>query len=725
MQGAAVDAGRLKRFIEAAHRRGDERHESPKAANLTHAFFELYSDLPLAERQARSHAFALLNEPISFDPDETIAGQVFQACPGAGDPFLHGGDPQWNDWCVAGVAPKRVAEALTEHTEYGWRVNDGAAPGHIAWDWPMVLRVGLDGLMEQYRQAAADASDPVSREFYQCGLIALEGAAGFAERIAEGCSGEMRERCHRVPRQPARSFREAIQAFWTLHLAVMFENPYGGNGPGLLDRHLWPYLERDLASGVLDMEEAREILLELFVKIDERIRRHDGWVEAICVGGRTADGGGAESPLSALCIECLMELDQSHPSVYVKLRDDAPQEFRMLAARYLLEGGNRAQLYGDDRVIEALVSAGCAYEDAVEWAAGGCMEVGIQGRSCDFNFCYWWNVALALEAVLYGGEAPLAGGRVSPLTADLTSFTCFEDLMTAVEREMARQMDLILRRLDIYFQAYAEFRPNFLISTMVHDCFERGRPINGGGARYADYAGSAVGLPNVADALVALKYAVYEEGFCTAEEMLAALRANFVGHEQLRRRLLDLPKFGQDHEEADEIARRVLRAYTDACEGHRTPQGGRVRPLVLGFVWVVREGERTGALPDGRLAGEPLAQSLAPQNRSASRGLLSALRSVAKLDLREVSGGASTMFDLDPEWASAETAAALVKTYFDQGGHIFQGNSVALALLEAARQEPEEHRNLMVRVGGWSARFVTLDAATQDEIIARRRFSGS
>ena len=718
---------RLERFHAVAKERGWAAHESPKEANITHAFFELFADLPLAERQARSAAYALAHEPIAHCEHETIAGQVFQCCPGAGDPFLGGCglNPGWSEFSVAGVAPGVVAQALPEHELYGKHFSDASAPGHIGWDWRMVLELGLSGIRDLYVKAGEAAADDEAREFYACAVIALDGAIAFAENLARGASDELRATCEKVPVHPAETFREAVQTFWTQYLAVMFENPYGGNGPGLVDRFLWPYLQRDLERGDITLDEARDVVLELLIKLDERIAPYDGWVEAICVGGRDATGQGAENPLSTMLVEGIMQLNQSHPSIYMRLRDDAPEDFRRLAADYLLKGSNRGQVYGDDRVIEALVAAGHSREDACEWMAGGCMEVSSQARNCDFNFTYVHNFAWTLETILYGGTIWHSGQKAAPISGDLTQYRTFDELYAAFEAELVRELQLLYARLDIYLGMYAKYRPNFLVSTMVHDCLERGRGMNDGGARYCDFSGSGLAIPNVADSLLALKYAVYEEGFCTAEELLSALKADFVGYEDLQARLVALPKFGQDNPEADAMAARVLRIYTDVANSHVTPHGGRVRPLILGFVWVAQYGCITGPLPDGRKAGAPLAHGLAPQDGSATEGLSAAINSALRLDLKEVGGGASMMFDLDPQWAKPDVVEAVLQTFITGGGHIFQGNTSDFERLEDAREHPERHRDLMVRVGGYSARFVQLPPEIQQEIIGRKRHRGT
>jgi len=259
---------------------------------------------------------------------------------------------------------------------------------------------------------------------------------------------------------------------------------------------------------------------------------------------------------------------------------------------------------------------------------------------------------------------------------------------------------------------------------MVHDCLERGRAINDGGARYPNYGGSAVGIPNVGDSLYAVKRAVFDDRHVSGAELLDALRANFKGHEALRTYLLNLPKFGCENTEADAMTDRVMRVYNRTIKAHRNPQGGHCRPIILGFVWVVSHGAQVGATPDGRLAGQPLAQSLSPQSGAAMKGLTGAINSATSLSLDEVSGGASMMWDLDVSWATPEVVRAVLLTFFQKGGHIFQGNVMDVSVLREAQKTPERFRDLMVRVGGFSARFVTLSKETQEEIITRHKYRG-
>jgi pyruvate-formate lyase len=231
-----------------------------------------------------------------------------------------------------------------------------------------------------------------------------------------------------------------------------------------------------------------------------------------------------------------------------------------------------------------------------------------------------------------------------------------------------------------------------------------------------------VGIPNVGDSLYAIKRAVFDEKNVSGEDLYQALCSNFQGYEELRKYLLNIPKYGSEYPEADAMTERVLQTYCETIKSHRNSHGGHCRPIILGFVWVVRFGQQVGATPDGRLAGHALAHSLSPQSGSTVKGLTAAINSATSLSLNKVSGGASMMWDLDVDWVTPEILRPVLLTFFQRGGHIFQGNVIDIAMLQDAQDNPERYRDLMVRVGGYSARFINLGATTQAEIINRYRY---
>jgi len=534
---------------------------------------------------------------------------------------------------------------------------------------------------------------------------------------------ELAKRMRKVPRYPAETFREAVQAFFMQHLVVMRENPYGGNGPGRLDYYLWPYLERDIKAGRCSLEEAKEIIDELFLRLNERIYRSDGWVEAVVVGGTYPNGCSAVNPLTYIMIQSIMDLDVSHPSIYVRLPEDPPKDLIKLCGQYIISGNNRAQILYDPAIIGALVKNGVIYRDAVEYACGGCMEVSVQGMTSDFLYIGWQNVPKMLELMITGGVCLVTGKQYSCFKSEggLVGYRDFEDFYRDFIKEAKRITEMFLHEQDIHSELAERNRPSFLISSMLDDCLARGRNMHGGGVKYHDYGGTHLGLPNVADGLFAIKKAVFDDKICTAEELIAALKANFEGYEKLRSRLRNIPKYGVDNDEADEMAKRVMSDFSDMYLNYRTRWGGSGKPVILTFVYSPTAAKILGATADGRKAHDGVAHGVSPACSSMKQGITAALNSCGRMPFDKFTGGASTMWDFDASWINEEIIEALLLTFMQNGGQIFQGNTTPLEELLDAKEHPERYEHLMVRVGGYSARFINLRAELQDEIINRLR----
>jgi len=547
-------------------------------------------------------------------------------------------------------------------------------------------------------------------------------------RRAEVAQGPEKERlqglvalCSRVPLRPACTFHEAVQSFYLQYLAVMYENPYGGNGPGRLDYFLWPYLQRDLERGVTTLEEARELLDELFIRFEERLHHADGWVESVVVGGIHPDGTTAVNPLSYLMIQSIARLNQTHPAVYTRLSHDSPEAFIDLNVQYLLHGQNRAQIYNDEACLPAITGAGVAWDDAVHYMAGGCMEISPQGTTCDSNFSCTHNVAKTLELVLNGGIDMLSGERRIALAATLPDYSSFESLYAAFETELAREYREMTRALDIASECYARYRPCYLLSSLTLDCLERGREQQDGGARYHDYGFAPLAITTAADSLSAIYRAVYRDHLVSAADMLAALRADFAGYEPLRAQLSSLPRFGVEDPLSDGMCNRLLQSVGAAAAQQRTRFGGRLKPMIFNFVWTPSASRELAARGDGSPAGALIGHGMTPHSRAMTRGITAAMNSSLSLDYHCICGGATTMWDVDEQWINADLMKALLKAFLAGGGMIFQGNTTSVDQLEDAYAHPERYPNLIVRVGGFSARFTTLGRDVQQEIILRRR----
>jgi trans-4-hydroxy-L-proline dehydratase len=704
--------------------------------DLLHAFFERYAELPFEERYARSLAYAIESAPVYLLDDERLVGMLYQTtAPGQKRPTS-----PWDDAWRAYDASTQIHRAQEKEIEPYLRI--GGAPGHVGWRWDWILERGIEGHLAVLREHLAQAEDDKARQLYAHAILLWESVLRWNDRhvealqaqlagLGEDADGAERERletlialCQRVPRHPARTFHEALQSFYLQHLALMFENPFGGNGPGRVDLLLGPYLERDLDVDRITLDEARELVDELLIRFHERLAHADGWVEAIMVGGVGQDGQPVANTLSRLIIESIIALDLTHPSIYVRLAGDGPEELLDLSVEYLLHGRNRAQIFNDDAVLPAMQRRGIPAEDAAMYMAGGCMEISVQGANSDLNFAGTFNVAKTLELVLTGGVDLLDGQRRIALDRDLTAFADFEALYAAFEAELAREYGEIARALDLASACYAAYRPTYLLSSLTLDCLERGREQQDGGARYHDYGFAPLGITSAADALHALDLALYRDMIVTADELLAALRANFQGHEALRVRLRSLPKYGQEDADADALCDRVMASVCDLATAQETRFGGRLKPMMFNFVWTPTASRILGARPDGSLAGDLIGHGMTPRAVAMTGGITAAMNSCLSLDYGVVSGGATTMWDMDERWITPALMKALLTAFLRGGGMIFQGNTTSVAEMEDAYRHPERYPNLIVRVGGFSARFVTLDRDVQREVMERYRHAG-
>ncbi len=719
---------RIAQFRDASRQRGSGDTCSPRKANQINAFFELYADLPFEQRYARSMASALTREPVYLFDDEWLVGMLYQI-PRHWEMPKEEYATEWEDFDVQVQLGKRQADSADPF------VGGGGAPGHIGWRWDWLLAKGVAGHIADLEIRLATASNAKAQQLYEGAITMWNGVLDWNDRhlealaakaqLAVGAEKERIEKlidiCTWVPRQSPRNFHEAVQFFHFQHLAIMFENPFGGNGPGRVDYLLWPYLKQDLARGAITLDFARELIDELWIRFHERLQNGDGWVEAVVPGGVHPDGSCAVNPLSHIVVESIIDLNQTHPVVYPRVCKDCPADFIDLMVRYLLEGENRAQIYNDDICLPAIANGGVEPEDAAMYMAGGCMEISPQGMNCDLNFARTHNIAKVLELVLNGGVDLLSGEKRIPHDRDLTDYADFDDLYEAFTTELGRQYDAMVQALDIASECYAEYRPCYLLSSLMNDCLERGLEQQAGGARYHDYGFAPLGITSAADSLIGIKRAVFEQQFVSAAELLAAMRADFVGYQALRARLRRLPMFGVEDPTADGIAQQVLRSVCTLATARRTRCGGRLKPMVFNFVWTPGASAELGARGNGSTAGESIGHGMTPVGRSMKEGITTAINSSTTLPYECVTGGATTMWDMDDQWINHERMKAILITFLARGGMIFQGNTTSVEELLAAMENPEKYPNLIVRVGGFSARFATLSTDLQREIINRRR----
>ena len=454
----------------------------------------------------------------------------------------------------------------------------------------------------------------------------------------------------------------------------------------------------------------------------ERNYCKDMGIETIMVAGSRPDGSSAFNPLSEIMVRVIMKLAVTTPHVYIRIPENPPPALLELAAEYLKDGHNMAQILSDRSIVPALVRGGVAPEDAAMYMCGGCMELSPQGMNCDLLFTGFFNVPKILELTLNGGICLNTGCRMlSGYRRTLEEFNSFEELYGAFLGNLKTTLGFTFRCMDLFSEEAARLRPAFLLSAQVSDCIERARNLNDGGARYNDYGSTPIGLPDAADSLYALKHAVFENGIAGKAGLLAALQNNFASDELLRLRLLELPKFGQGDPEADGMAARLFRDVCAIYDGFSNRFGGKVKPMLMSFVFSPIAGNALGASANGHKAGVPVAQGMTPHSSSMTCGIGTAMQSANRLDLGAAPGGVASMWDLSGGLTRLDVLQGLLRSFIATGGQIFQGNTTSVEELRAARRDPESYRHLIVRVGGFSAKFTALDPQLQDEIINRHR----
>ncbi len=680
-----------------------------RVLNLHRALAALPETMPDSERYARAMGEALKAEEVILCDRELLAGILWQCNELA--PLPPGvEDERWR-WS---------RETAKRNGGHGY-----GAPGHIGWRWERVLADGVDAMLADLRRRSAVAADAEAKLFFEQAITAWEAVlawndahvAALENALAAAESEEEKKRlrllaeiCRKVPRRPAESFHEALQSFHFQHLAVMFENPFGGNGPGRVDFHLWPYLKKDLESGRLTLPEARRLIAEWYDRCEARLHPADGWVEAVMVGGSAPDGGNSVNPLSELLLDVYIGRPQTHPMLYPRWRGDDPASYRKLCVKYLLDGTNRAQIYGEEATLAAMTAGRISFADAVDYMAGGCMELSPAGRNSDMNLMTCCNIAKWFEQALHA--APPAES--------------FDELWDRFTAGVAEEFRSIARLGILTSEEMARRRPTPLLSTLVDDCLERGRDQQSGGARYDDYGVALLGIATVADQFYALQKTLFapEPPFAMAE-LLRALEEDFQHAPALMARLRAVPKFGCGDPEADAMCDRVMASVCRAAAETKTRFGGCLRPMIFNFVWTPWASGELKARADGAHAGEYIGHGMTPAPIALHQtDFTTAMNSCLSLDLTPVTGGATTMWDFDAEWATPQLLEAVLTRFFAAGGMIFQGNMSDVRQLELALEHPENHPPVIVRVGGFSSFFHLLDRNLREEIVRRKRHAG-
>ena len=619
-------------------------------------------------------------------------------------------------------------------------INEAGGIGHFLPGYENMIRLGIRGYMESMRGKEGP--------LYEAARIACEGLAAFAEHLAaeaERMAGEEEDPvrkeelaeiarvCRKVPAAPAETLQEALQSLWLTHLAVNLESLNSAVSFGRVDQYLYPYYKKDIEEGRLTRDEAKDLLLSFGAKatehvflLSERISQYHGGylvVQAAIVGGTDREGRDATNELTYLFLDVMEEAGLRDPNYHARVHAGSPEEYLLRVADVARKGNGVPAVFGDEASVASLVYHGYPVEEARDYGTVGCVELALPGRSFFSTDAALFDLPICLELALNGGRRFGGRWRVGADTPDPSAMLDMDAVTGAFRRQVEHMVERMIKDFRVVETGNRDYHPTPFSSMLVEGCLESGLDLTAGGARYNSSGIQGVGIADVADSLAALDKVVYSRGKHSLEEVVAALEADFAGHERLRAELLRAPKYGNDDLFADEYADLVVHIFHDALSRHRNTRGG---PYVPGFYSVtchVAFGSRVGALPSGRKAGEPLASSLGPANGCDRLGPTAVLQSVAKVDSRLMPNGCAVNLRFDPRNLDGEKGpgvlAALLRGYFERGGMQVQFNIIDPEVLEDARANPGKYPGLVVRVAGYCAYFDDLPEDAKDEIISR------
>jgi len=628
------------------------------------------------------------------------------------------------------------------------------APGHTVLD-DKIYRRGLRDFQRDIAASidgldfAADRKAYAKREQLRAMDIACEAVILFAARHAALAREraeteadperkaellEIARICSRVPAEAPETFHEALQAYWFCHLGVITElNGWDAFNPGHLDQHLLPFYEHGLADGTLTRERARELLEAFFIKFNNHPAPPKVGVTAaesgtytdfanINLGGLLVDGADGSNELSHMLLDIVDEMHLLQPSTNVQVSKKTPDAVLEHALRVIRKGYGFPSLFNTDAVVEEQVRQGKTLEDARAGGCSGCVETGAFGKEA-YILTGYFNLVKVLEVTLHDGVDPRTGDVIGLRTGKPDSFATFDDLFTAFRRQLAHFLEIKIRGNQLIERLYAEEMPAPFLSVLIDDCIARGTDYNAGGARYDNTFIQAVGIGTVTDCLAALQQVVFDEGTLDLAELVATLDTDFRDAEPLRQRLVHrAPKYGNDDDAADTLMTRTFRTLFELIDGRPNTKGGHYRLEMLPTTSHIYFGSVTGATPDGRHAGQPLSEGISPVQGADRKGPTAVLRSAGKMD-HVKTGGTLLNMKLTPSLVEGDDGlrnlAHLVRSYFKMDGHHVQFNVVRADTLRAAQRDPASHRDLIVRVAGYSDYFCDLSSELQDEIIAR------
>lgn len=660
--------------------------------------------------------------------------------------------PYWEGKSLEDVLNRRYGKEIDEIAKVVKINQKDHAQGHICPNCIEWLNLGPAGLKEQAREKLKTCSEG-QRDFYESVILVMEGVQNFMVRyydlimsMAEKEQNEEKKKsmiqvaanCKELSKRPAETFHEAVQSIWFLFVVLQMESNASSFSPGRLDRHLIQYYEKDVKEGRLNRQAALEIIECMWLKFNEIVymrNSHGAKYFAgfpigfnIAVGGQDEEGNDYSNDLSFLFLEAQRHLGLPQPNLSVRLHEGTGDELLHEAVRVVAKGSGMPQFFNDKAVIPSIMELGIEEKDAMDYAIVGCVELTTQGNNLGWSDSAMFNLNKALEVTLTGGVCLLTGERIAPDFGSLKSYETFGQLEQAFQKQIDYFMDKMILACEEVEKAHIDLLPSPFLSASIDDCMEKGMDVTAGGAKYNLSGIQMIQVANLADSLAAIKQLVYDEKRVSREEMLDALKKDFEGYEILRTMMLNkVPKYGNDVDWVDAMGTKWADYFKNRLRTFTNYRGG---PYHTGMYTVsahVPMGENVGATPDGRHAGEPLADGgMSPVYGRDIKGPTAVLKSVSKLDKTLTTNGGLLNMKFLPEFFHNETGVkkfgSFLRSFVDLEIPHIQFNVVRKEDLIAAKENPEQYRGLTVRVAGYTAYFTELADELQNEIIARTSY---
>lgn len=647
--------------------------------------------------------------------------------------------PEWHDCYEAGIFTEFMEQRGPGHTCGGEQVF---TTGYL--DYKEKIKKTMDALDWMNDPEASDKMEELKAMDICCDAVIILGER-YHEMAVEKAAAEtdpkrkteleqIAKNLEVVPAHKPQTFWQAIQLYWFTHLAVTTElNPWDAFSPGRLDQHLNPYYEADVEAGILDDEHALELLECLWVKFYNQpapvkvgitLKESATYTDFanINTGGVTPEGKNGVNNVSYLILDCMDEMKLVQPNSNVTISKKTPQKFLKRACEISRKGWGQPAFYNTEAQITELINAGKSLEDARRGGSSGCVETGAWGNEA-YILTGYMNIPKIFQLTLFNGFDEYSGKQLGLQLGYAKDFKTFDELWTAFKKQLKHFVDIKIRGNNVIERLYAEEMPAPCLSVVTNDCISNAKDYNAGGARYNTNYIQGVGIGTVTDCVASVKYNVFDEKNFTMEELIDAMEHDFEGYDYIYSLVHDkTPKYGNDDDYADDLMREIFDLYHDTIVGRPNMKGGKYGIDMLPTTCHVYFGDVILATPNGRKAHKPVSEGISPEKSADTNGPTAVIKSCAKMDHLATAG---TLLNqkFTPNVVAGEAGlnnmASLVRSYFAMDGHHIQFNVVDRQTLIEAQKHPEDHKDLIVRVAGYSDFFRNLDKPLQDEIIER------